>query len=274
MKQKLIVEFTKMNGAGNDFIVIDNRFYHFSDGELTAIARAFCPRRTGIGSDGVLALAPPTTEKANFRMRYLNADGSIGTMCGNGARCLARFARLGGIEAEPLVFETDAGIHTASVPDVRMPDVEISLRNPRDYHRLEGLDESGEQMSYVWTGTEHAVTFVEDVEVADVARRGPELRRHDVLQPAGANVNFVEVRPGDSLRVRTYEKGVEEETLACGTGAVASAVAAYLAGRTSETQLEVEMPGGKLMVSFDAVDGDVTNVRLRGPAEVVFRGTF
>lgn len=273
MKQKLIVEFTKMNGAGNDFIIIDNRFYHFTDAELSDMARTFCPRRTGIGADGVLALSRSVEAETHFRMRYVNADGSSGTMCGNGARCLARFARLGGIEAEPMLFETDAGVHRAWVPEEIGSDVELELARPRDFQALDGSWEAGIAPFFIWTGTEHIVAFVDDLDSVDVASIGPVIRSDERLAPRGANVNFVEVVGADVLRVRTYEKGVEEETPACGTGAVAAAVVAFQTGR-ARASATIQMPGGALRVSFEQ-DGDAAgNVRLAGPADVVYRGTL
>ncbi len=276
MKQKLFVEFTKMNGAGNDFIVIDNRFFHFSDEELATIARTFCPRKVGIGADGVLALSRPVDESAHFRMRYLNADGSIGTMCGNGARCLARFARLGGINEDPLVFETDAGIHTAWIPDAALPDVEVLMADPSQWREVEELSGgSGHDTYFLWTGTEHVVRFVDGLDDVDVAGMGPRMRHDAALAPRGANINFVEVAGDDVVRIRTYEKGVEAETSACGTGAVAAAVAAFRTGRTKSNEIHVESAGGRLGVRFEQdASGALRDVRLSGPAEIVFRGTF
>lgn len=264
-----------MNGAGNDFIVIDNRFYHFSDEELATIARAFCPRRVGIGADGVLALSRPQSKDAHFRMRYLNADGSVATMCGNGARCLARFARLGGITAEPLVFETDAGMLRASISDPSMPEVELTMTDPKNWSRVEGISAAEVETYYVWTGTEHIVQFVDDLEGVDVSEAGRAIRRHELLAPRGANVNFVETSNPETIRIRTYEKGVEAETAACGTGAVAAAVAAYRTGRAPSGAMNVDASGGRLHVAFDEnTDGEIHNVRLSGSAEIVFRGTF
>lgn len=270
---RLIVEFTKMNGAGNDFIVIDNRFYHFSDDELSGIARRYCPRRTGIGADGVLALSVPNAD-SDFRMRYVNADGSIGTMCGNGARCIAMFAHGAGLIGDPLRFETDAGPHVAFVrPEAGA--VRIGLVDPQDYVPHVGLGSSLPSASYVWTGTEHAVVFVDNVQSADVGGLGPSIRHAEAFDPNGVNVNFVECMADHSLKVRTFEKGVESETRACGTGAAASAIVSYYEGRIARSTITVEMPGGELEVSFEVNDaGEVREVFLAGPVETVFRGTF
>jgi diaminopimelate epimerase len=285
MRRKLVLEFTKMHGAGNDFIVVDNRFYHFSDGELSALARQWCPRRLGVGADGLLALAPPRKPAHQYRMRYFNADGSLGTMCGNGARCLARFARAAGLEAEEMTFETEAGVFRALVP--ALPDAPVRLfyvDPPRDWKPRVVLEEAEAgrigPVHYLWTGTEHAIRFVEDVAGAPVAAWGPLVRRDPALAPAGANVNFVQVvRPGGdgeaaALRVRTYEKGVEAETLACGTGALASAVSARLLGHIGSEVVEVDMPGGLLRVGFDLEGETVSGLYLEGPVVFVFRGTL
>lgn len=281
MPKTLVLEFTKMNGAGNDFIVLDNRFYAFSDEELAELARRYCRRRFGIGADGLLALAPPRQPATHYRMRYFNADGSLGTMCGNGARCLARFARLAGIRDNPLRFETDAGIYRAEVPDDPQAPVRLYLPPAGTYEpnpRLATpLDTQFESVAFIWTGTEHLVCFVPSVEATPVADWGPRLRHDPALQPRGANVDFVEVvgeaQERSVLRARTYEKGVEAETLACGTGAVAAALVAWREGRVRRLPIEVHMPGGVLTVGFRPGDDDETELFLEGPAEVVFRGT-
>ncbi len=273
-----------MHGAGNDFIVVDNRFFHFSDAELATLARWWCPRRTGIGADGLLALAGPQDETHDYRMRYFNADGSVARMCGNGARCLARFAREAGIGAgETLTFASDAGVYRASVPAERGADVRLYVPPPKDFapdlalERANGA--SWPPAHYVWTGTEHVVCFVDDVDRVPVEERGRAIRRDPALAPAGANANFVEVTAGGNgeadaaLRVRTYEKGVEAETQACGTGALAAAVVARLLGRVEASVVPVRMPGGTLRVGM-SVEGDaVTELYLEGPAVKVFRGT-
>ena len=283
MPPKLVVEFTKMNGAGNDFIVVDNRFYNFSDEELSSLARRFCPRRTGVGADGLLAFARPRDDAHHYRMRYLNADGSVGTMCGNGARCLARFARTAGLTQEALVFETDAGVFRALVPHDAAAPVRLYVDPPRHWQPDHPLDADTDAMAgavhTIWTGTEHAVCFVSSSADAPVGTWGPVLRQDPALAPTGANVNFVEIdEEGEGgvarLRVRTYEKGVEAETLACGTGAMASALAARLLGRIGSETVEVEMPGGTLTVGF-RLDGEaVSKLYLEGPAVTVFRGTL
>ena len=282
MARRLILEFTKMNGAGNDFIVIDNRFYHFSDRELAGIARHYCRRRFGVGADGLLALSVPTDPDHDYRMRYLNSDGSIGTMCGNGARCLARFARQSGINRDDMVFESDAGLYRVHAPANPHDPVRLFVQPPKQFEPDKKLKspiaaEVG-PLHYIWTGVEHLVCFVPNVAQAPVAEWGPQLRRDEALGSAGANVNFVEIvenaeeRAG--IRVRTFEKGVEEETLACGTGAMAAAVVSRLLDQIRSTQVSVDMPGGTLGVGFRLVDDTVQDLYLEGPAESVYRGSL
>ena len=274
---KFVLEFTKMSGAGNDFIVIDNRFYHFTAEELSGFAARFCPRRTGVGADGLLGLSVAEEEDAHYRMVYYNADGSLGTMCGNGARCLARFARDAGLAAEPLRFESDAGLYSASVPDDGS-DVRLFVPAPRHFKRDLSLgSEMGQSVleaHYLWTGTEHVVVFVDDVDSIDVVTIGSQIRRDTTLTPNGANVNFVQVKSGGELKVRTFEKGVEAETLACGTGAIAASLVTALTGKSSADRFAVAMRGGTLFVGFEGSADDPTNLYLEGAASVVYRATL
>lgn len=266
-----------MHGAGNDFIVIDNRFFNFTQAELAKLARGYCPRRTGIGADGLLALDHPDSDETNYRMRYHNADGSLAGMCGNGARCLARFARNTGMEGDPLVFDAEAGRYRAFVPpagaeDYDLPDVRLMVPPPRDFDgalRLSG----GNEVAYVYTGTHHVVVFVDDLDAVDVESEAPAIRRDRVF-PEGVNVNFVEMLSENRLAIRTFEKGVEAETLACGTGALAAAVVAYLSGRSSSTHFTLEARGGRLEVDFEAENGEIRELSLSGGAAVAFTGVL
>ena len=283
MQRKLILEFTKMNGSGNDFVVIDNRFYYFSAEELEGLAKRLCRRRLGVGADGLLIFMNPDDETHHYRMKYYNADGSVGTMCGNGACCLARFAQLAGFTEAVLYFESDAGVYRVE-PGLPGERVRLYVPDPKGIrlqvpHKIDGLFESG--LHYIWTGTEHAVYFVEEgLEDVPVERLGPEIRTSSVFEPNGVNVNFVQVdEPGNaqiaaSIRVRTYEKGVECETLACGTGALASAILAGQTGAVPVQQVDVHMPGGILGVGYREENGQVTDVFLEGNVETVYRGTL
>ena len=275
-----------MNGAGNDFVVLDNRFYAFSEADLALLARDLCRRVERVGADGLLAL-DHGHGGADFRMHYHNADGSRAAMCGNGARCLVRFAEHAGIAASGtartgvLAFDTDAGRYHAVA--LSPGEVRLSVPPPERLHRV-GLV-GGLAAAFVWTGTEHVVVFVSSAARAPVASLGPLLRSDPALGAAGANVNFVEVAGPDRLRVRTFEKGVEAETRACGTGALAAALVALDAGRVSGRSVSVEMPGGTLVVEVPGVDGDaarpgdalagigLSGYTLTGPAETTFRGT-
>lgn len=273
---QIIVEFTKMNGAGNDFIVIDNRFYRFSDEELSDFARRLCPRRKGIGADGLLAFNLPDDAGHDFRMRYVNADGTIGTMCGNGARCLVLFAWRAGMDTSEMRVETDAGVFRAEGSEdgsVRIYQHALAGYTPhRVLHSMSEMDIA--DAHYIWTGTEHLVCFVDHVADIPVDAWGPAIRQDEALAPAGANIDFVEVMDDNRLLVRTYEKGVEAETLACGTGAVASAVVARMLERTGSDRIYVDMPGGRLTVGVRLEEGGVRDMYLEGPAEAVYRGTF
>jgi diaminopimelate epimerase len=272
MSPALVVEFTKMHGAGNDFIVLDNRWYRFSTDELSDLAETWCPRRFGVGADGLLALDGAESDDVAYRMRYVNADGSWATMCGNGARCLARFALQADFDGPELAFETDAGRYYAAerpeAPEqVRLYvppagpmnlDVPVEAKTPAPVH-------------FVHTGTEHLVVFVPDVEQVRLGEWAPPLRNDPRVQPEGANVNFVEVVGDDRLRVRTYEKGVEAETLACGTGVLAAAVVAEAAEHVSADPLTVQTKGGTLTVGTAATNRGRERY-LQGPVISVFRG--
>lgn len=277
MKRGLVLEFTKMHGAGNDFIVIDNRFFAFSDVELSEIARKYCPRHFGIGADGLLALEPPRSQGHDYYMAYFNADGSLGEMCGNGARCLAQFAREAGFESNPLRFGTVSG-HYLAYHDPKQPDtVRIIFPAPTDIRPGFSNIKVGSQsldLSFVLAGVPHAVWFGDNIDSIPVPQWGSRVRHHDDFVPVnGANVDFVQLHHNNGameLKVRCYERGVEGETLACGTGAVSSFVAAEALGLVADTETTIVMPGGRLRVGYTA---DRTGVFLEGNATTVYRGT-
>lgn len=272
MERRLVVEFTKMSGAGNDFIVIDNRFYAFSAEELSVMAPRVCARREGIGADGILAMEAPASDGAHFRMRYYNADGTEGTMCGNGARCLARYAVRTGMSHGMLRFDTTAGACSAYVPMDPEGAVRLFVGDPGDWRPQQpvkrALPPEIRSAHYLWTGTEHAVCFAADVASLPVTEWGRAIRHDEVFRPQGANVNFVQVDGPERLQVRTYEKGVEAETLACGTGALASALTAHYLGFLKGAVARVIMPGGTLTVGLEAP------LFLEGPAATIYRGSF
>lgn len=266
----IVLHFTKMNGAGNDFILVDNRTgdIHL---DRTQIAR-LCDRHRGIGADGVLLLEKPSN-RADFRMRYFNADGGEAEMCGNGARCFARFAsKVADAEAK-ISFETPAGVISAKlVGDL----VTLQMTKPTDLSlniKLVVADEN-KTVHFINSGVPHVVIPVSRVNDVDVHAEGSRIRHHKVFSPKGANVNFIEKRGLKEIAVRTYERGVEAETLACGTGIVASALV-FAAIENAASPITVIARGGdELRVGFEKSDNSFRNVTLTGPAEFVFEGTI
>jgi diaminopimelate epimerase len=263
------IPFVKMCGAGNDFVVVDNRALHLA---LTRdqIAK-LCDRHFGIGADGLLAVEPAIQPEADFRMRYYNADGGEAEMCGNGARCFARFVHpLRRVDAEKVRFLTPAGLITGEyVGD----EVRINLTAPKETQVHQRADFGWGEIEYHFmnTGVPHAVVFVPDAEQAEVVAHGRAIR-HSSIFPRGTNVNFVQVTDSGTLIVRTYERGVEDETLACGTGVVASALLANRVHRLA-LPLCVKVRGGDVLTIDAHLDGDSFNdVTLTGPAIEVFSG--
>jgi diaminopimelate epimerase len=268
----MLLHFYKMNGAGNDFIVIDNRDLSISLDEDTIAA--LCDRHRGIGADGLLAVEP-AEKGADYKFRYYNADGGEAEMCGNGARCFGFFtAHLSGEEKLPssVSFETIAGTLTAEIIG---DDVRIAMSVPKDLEldtpaRVDGFDAT---LHFVNTGVPHVVSFVEDLENTDVFHHGHAIRNHPHFAPAGTNANFAKVLAPDHISIRTYERGVEDETLACGTGMVASALIHHLL-TGAESPIKVDVEGGDtLSIGFEKT-GEKTfaNVTLTGPADFVFEG--
>lgn len=265
------LQFVKMNGAGNDFVMLDNRDLRLT---LTRdqIAR-LCDRHRGIGADGLLLVEPATTG-GDFKMRYYNADGGEAEMCGNGARCFGRFVnRLHGDSLTRIRFETLAGMISAEFEDGQ---VRINMSAPFDLKLDQTLSVAGETLTVhsVNTGVPHAVVFFEDVESVDVRKLGAGLRYHPAFAPKGTNANFAQVLTADTIRIRTYERGVEDETLACGTGMVASALIHHeLTGAPSPIGVRVQ-GGDTLAVGFEEPEPHhYTNVTLFGPADFVFEGS-
>lgn len=272
-----------MNGAGNDFVVIDNRALDRSL-ERKVIAR-LCDRHRGIGADGLLAVEPAhQPDAADFRMRYYNADGGEAEMCGNGARCFARFARRllaeGSLQPVRLRFETEAGVIGAEFPDDDQVRIRMSDPSPVETDLDLAIEADGEQRSlkvhFVNTGVPHAVVRVDSADALDrlpVRAWGRALRRHERFQPAGTNVNFAfEEAPG-RIRIRTYERGVEDETLACGTGMVACALVHHLLSGAAPPVRVAVAGGDTLTIDFTQPEpGVFRDVHLTGPADFVFHG--
>ncbi len=265
----MIWQFDKMSGAGNDFILLDDRAQKL---KLTPkqIAR-LCDRHRGIGADGLILLVPCASGKADWAWKFYNSDGGTGEMCGNGARCFARFAKKhAGVDRE-FSFETEAGVIRATLDGDR---VTVDLTQPAGLKLNEhfALSAGPQTIHSINTGVPHAVLFVPDADKAMVQQLGPEIRRHQRFAPKGTNVNFVQVLGPGSIRVRTFERGVEGETLACGTGVTASAL---IASRVHHfrSPIKVRVQGGdQLEVSFAESNGGFAGVRLSGPADFVFEG--
>jgi len=265
-----MLRFTKMNGAGNDFILFDNRTGSIAL-DRTQIAQ-LCDRHRGVGADGILLLEKPTN-RADFRMRYFNADGGEAEMCGNGARCFARFAnKIAGQKAQ-LSFETPAGVISAELAGDL---VTLQMTEPTDLRLNIDLSTPGENKTvhFINSGVPHVVIPVAKIDDADVRRHGAAIRHHKMFSPNGTNVNFIEKRGPNQIAIRTYERGVEDETLACGTGIVASALI-FAANEKSSSPITVTTRGGdELQVGFDKADEGFRNVTLTGPAEFVFEGSI
>jgi diaminopimelate epimerase len=259
-----------MNGAGNDFILFDNRTGGI-DLDRTQIAH-LCDRHRGIGADGILLLEQPTN-RADFRMRYFNADGGEAEMCGNGARCFARFAYKVGRTKEKFSFETPAGVISA---ELKGDLVTLRMTEPTDLRLNIDLPVAGENRAvhFINSGVPHVVIPVAKIDDADVRGDGAAIRYHKTFSPNGTNVNFIEKRGPNKIAIRTYERGVEDETLACGTGIVASALI-FAATEDCEGPVTVLARGGdELQVSFEKDRHQFRDVTLTGPAEFVFEGTI
>jgi diaminopimelate epimerase len=265
-----MLRFTKMNGAGNDFVLFDNRTGQI-DLDRGQIAQ-LCDRHRGIGADGILLLEKPTN-RADFRMRYFNADGGEAEMCGNGARCFARFANKVAGQKTKISFETPAGIISAELNGEL---VTLRMTDPTDLRLNVDLPIAAKNKTvhFINSGVPHVVIPVSKIDEADVRRDGAAVRYHNMFSPSGANVNFIEKRGSNKIAIRTYERGVEDETLACGTGIVASALI-FAASQDCEGPVSVLARGGdELQVSFERTKNQFTNVTLTGPAEFVFEGTI
>jgi len=265
----LPIAFWKMSGAGNDFIIIDHRQPLVPDELMPEFARRVCRRKFSVGADGLFLLEP--SQQVDFKWRFFNADGSEAEMCGNGARCVARFAYMHGIAAARMRFETLAGIIDASISDTQAT---VGMTSPHSFRFDRQIEVAGQlfMVHSVDTGVPHAVIFVDDIDSTDVVALGRELRHHPIFAPAGTNVNFIG-QTADGFRIRTYERGVEEETMACGTGVVAGALIAAAKGMAASPVSMVTSGGIALSVQFSGYMGDkAEHVVLTGPAHVIYKG--
>ncbi len=265
-------EFFKMSGSGNDFVVVDTRAEPAGALANPEVIQSICARGTGVGADGIVFLEP--SARAELRMVYLNSDGSRAALCGNASLCVASLAvRLGIPARSDFGIETDSGIVRARV-DGGAP--EIDLQPPLDLRPAVQIEprRSEDRIGFVQVGVPHLVVLVTDLEAVDIARRGAELRRHPAVGPAGANVNFVSHgRSGGSWSLRTFERGVESETLACGTGAVATALL-LKAWELGGPEATLQTRSGRALRVRLRGSGDSVTPSLGGEGRVVFRGEF
>lgn len=264
------LSFYKMSGGGNDFVLFDNRKENLPK-NYNLIAKNVCNRKFSIGADGILILEK--TEEAHFRMIYYNADGSRAEMCGNGARCIAKFAFLLGVAPEKMTFLTDAGLLSA---EIDQDSVKLQMSKPKDL-KLDfplKLEEGKElHLSFINTGVPHAVLLVTDTDKTEVEELGRAIRYHKEFTPAGTNVNFVEHKDLHSLIVRTYERGVEGETLACGTGVVASSLICATKNLIESPVSCLTKGGETLKIHFNRKkDNTFADVFLEGPVKMCYKG--
>ena len=262
------LRFAKMHGCGNDFVMIDDRARQWV-GQRAELTRRLCDRRSGLGADGLI-LIEPASAGGDFTMVYVNADGLDGEMCGNGARCTARFAAHLGLVGDRAAIETAAGLIRA---EIEGSEVRLAMTDPQDFvfGRRVGVDGREWIFDCVDTGVPHAVTFVDDLEGIEVERWGRLIRHHRDFAPRGTNVNFVKVGE-EGLAMRTYERGVEAETLACGTGAVASALIAHRRYGLVPPIAVLTRGGERLTIDFTVVGAELRQVRLIGPTALVAEG--
>ncbi len=255
------IHFYKYQGAGNDFIMIDNRDNTFPKNNVKVIHK-LCDRRFGIGADGLILLE--SSVKNDFTMRYFNADGNEGSMCGNGGRCIVAFAKKLSIINKETTFDAVDGLHYASIKNDK-----VSLQ-------MTDIDtvEEFENYSFLNTGSPHHVSFSGEISEINVKEEGAKIRNGAPYFEEGTNVNFVKQISASSFKVRTYERGVEDETLACGTGVTAVAIAANKSNKTTASNINIEVLGGHLEVSFQRKGNSYTNVFLKGLAQFVFEGNI
>jgi diaminopimelate epimerase len=275
MVKNMKIEFIKLVGAGNDFVLIDNRDLRITSTlKLKGLAGKICDRKFGAGADGLLVLEK--SRVADVKMRIFNADGSEAQMCGNGARCFAYYFCANPKAGKEffVALETKAGIVKA---EVNADKVRVNLTDPRNLKLDIPLNVSGRiiKVNFIDTGVPHAVIFVQGLDKIDVNNLGRLIRYHRYFGSAGTNVNFVEVENRDSIRIRTYERGVEGETLACGTGSTAGALIASIKIPGKTNRINVHTAGGEILkVSFEKLDHKFSDVWLEGRARLVYRGEY
>ncbi|MCK8141870.1 diaminopimelate epimerase [Flavobacterium sp. I-SCBP12n] len=254
------LEFFKYQGTGNDFVMVDNRTKFFPK-ENTKLIAQLCDRRFGIGADGLILLENDT--ETDFKMVYYNSDGNQSSMCGNGGRCLVAFAKKLNVIQKTTTFMATDGLHHAHISDdglvaLQMIDVSDVNVNP--------------EFVFLNTGSPHHVQLVNNLEQYNVKENGSQIRYSELYGKEGSNINFVNQIDESTFTLRTYERGVEDETLSCGTGATAVAIAMNVLGKTDSCTINLNVEGGKLIVSFVKEDSVFKKVMLKGPAKFVFNG--
>lgn len=261
------IPFWKMSGSGNDFIIIDNRDLKFPKDDVRNFVAKICRRSLSVGADGVIFIEP--SDKADFRWDFYNSDGSTAEMCGNGSRCAARYAFLNKIAGDKITFESIAGIISAEITnDTR---VKVKLTKPQDFKKditIEALDKVFNSF-FVNTGVPHAVIEVDDIETFDVKKYGNCIRFHSTFAPKGTNVNFCKIVGENRVKIRTYERGVEDETLACGTGSAAVAYVLNMCGKVL-SPVKLTTSGGMELIIH--IEGE--NIFLEGEARIIYKGTL
>lgn len=252
--------FYKYQGTGNDFVMIDNRLLTFPKNDTKLIER-LCDRRFGIGADGLILLE--NDESTDFKMVYYNSDGNESSMCGNGGRCLVAFAKQLNVITDNATFIAVDGLHHATIDENDI----VSLQ-------MKDVDEVQQHENHIFlnTGSPHHVQLVEDLHIFDVRNEGSKIRYSNLYGQTGSNVNFVTQTDENKFWLRTYERGVEDETLSCGTGATAVAIAMKYIGKTDSSVIQLRVEGGELEVSFTEKNGFFTQVFLKGSAKFVYEG--
>jgi diaminopimelate epimerase len=254
--------FYKYQGTGNDFVMIDNRDTTFPKDNVKVIEK-ICDRRFGIGADGLILLE--NDPETNFKMVYYNADGNESSMCGNGGRCLVAFAKKMGVIENEATFIAVDGLHHATIDSMNI----VSLQ-------MKEVDQVQINPNYIFlnTGSPHHVQLTEHLEAIDIKKEGAAIRYGDLYGKAGSNVNFVKPISQNEFSIRTYERGVEDETLSCGTGATAVAIAMNAIGKSAENKITINVEGGQLEITFQKENGIYKDVFLKGPATFVFEGVY
>ena len=263
------IDFYKMSGSGNDFIIVDNRKKIVDETNLANFVARVCRRKLSVGADGFILLED--ADAVDFKWQFFNSDGSVAEMCGNGARCAARFAYINGIAGSNMSFETAAGIVHAQISGDL---VKINMPDPADFktdYALE-LQDGSMSVSSINTGVPHVVITVDNIDHVEVVKLGRDIRFHDKFAPAGTNVNFIGLREDGCVAIRTYERGVEDETLACGTGAIAAAIVTAHKAKIKSPVNVLTRSGEILKVYYQEQGGHFSDIYLEGDARIIYKG--